>query len=131
MSKGLGNTQIAILRAMGANPAPLWRRAHLQQAVWGKHPHHLDKGDGFKRSYGPTSTWGQSMTWTKNVAIYNGKRRDYEQNFTRALMSLAARGLLQGRTGFYAEVELTDAGRKEAERFTENAGLVPPEKSGD
>jgi hypothetical protein len=44
-------------------------------------------------------------------------------------MSLAARGLIQGRTGFYAEVELTDAGRKEAEQFAEDGGIVPPEKS--
>jgi hypothetical protein len=45
-------------------------------------------------------------------------------------LSLAARGLIEGGTGYYSEVRLTEAGRKEAEQFTEEGGIVPPEKSG-
>jgi hypothetical protein len=76
------------------------------------------------------ATWGQRTTRTKNVTFYNDKRRNYEQNFTRALTSLAARGLIEGHTGYYAEVRLTETGRKEAERFTDDGGIVPPKKSG-
>jgi hypothetical protein len=129
MSNGLGKIQTAILIAMATNPSQRWSQVHLQQAVWGKHPSHLNEGDDFKRLYGSKYWSGQRTSYAKNIAPFSGRRRNYEQNFTRALMSLAARGLIQGRTGFYAEVELTDAGRREAEWFTVMRGVEPPKES--
>jgi hypothetical protein len=130
MSKGLGKIQTAMLAAMASNPSQQWSRVHLQQAVWGKHPNHLHEGDGFKRSYGSNYWSGQRTTYAKNIAPFSGRRRNYQQNFMRALMSLAVRGLIEGGTGYYSEVRLTEAGRKAAEQFTEDGGIVPPKKSG-
>jgi hypothetical protein len=145
MSKGLGRTQVAILIAMASKPSKqeewpyryleppppheeLWLRVELQQAVWGKHPNHLDEGGYFKRSYGPVSTWGQRTAYAKNIAPFSGTHRNYEQNFSRALASLKARGLIKSNGGFYTEVRLTEAGRKEAERYTQDGGIVAQEE---
>jgi hypothetical protein len=41
-----------------------------------------------------------------------------------ALTSLKVRGFIEGKTRYYVEVKLTEAGRREAEQFTER-GVEP------
>lgn len=145
MSKGLGKTQVAILVAMASRPRelpftwstellePMWFRPDLQQMVWGKHPDHMDSDSThFTKGYGATDFRGRHYRTTsrKNVAPFNGRRRNYEQNFSRALISLKSRRLVELIGGSTQEIRLTETGRKEAERFTEDGGVLPPKDKG-
>ena len=109
--------------------------------MWGKHPDHADSDSThYRKGYGATDFRGHyyRTTYRKNVAPFTGKRRNYENNFTRALTSLKARGLIEGCIRYSSEIKLTSAGRQEAERFAkedgiwfaEDGGIPPPKKSG-
>ena len=107
MSKGPGRTQMAILAALAAKPLHWWSRVGLQMAIWGKHPDHALNSGHARVCY--TSERSYRTVWRKNVAPVTDGRRNYEQNFTRALASLKSRGLIE--IDAWGNILLTDAGR--------------------
>jgi hypothetical protein len=86
MSRGLGIEQRTILAAAATRPCDAWRRMELQQAAWGKR----------RPQYNLLEPMGSKpRRWIKNVRWWRNDKQLTEGNFTRALLSLEKRGLLQ------------------------------------
>lgn len=106
MSRGIGKSQREILEVMAtAGLDRIWSRMELQQAVWGRQPG--SRPDLLKRHI-------EGARPCKNVAWFATDHSErFESNFTRALSSLANRGLVhfaKRESGQMVKISITSAG---------------------